>query len=102
MPDWLHASGWVPLSTPGHVHYPRARRYWDEEAGEEVVFCRVTARSVLPWTRMPTPSPPFRKKRSHVSRSNSCHAPCAVGVTVGSRPSHRAKRGLMQDPARLI
>jgi hypothetical protein len=47
MPDLLDASVWVPLSAPDHVHYPRARRYWDEEAADTLVFCRVTALALL-------------------------------------------------------
>lgn len=47
MPDLLDASTWVPLSAPDHVHYKRARRYWDEEAADEIVFCRVTALALL-------------------------------------------------------
>ncbi len=47
MPDLLDVSVWLPLSTPDHVHYPRARRYWDEEADDELAFCRVTALALL-------------------------------------------------------
>lgn len=47
MRDLLDASVWLPLSAPDHVHYPRARRYWDEEAADELAFCRVTALSLL-------------------------------------------------------
>ena len=35
------------LSAPEHVHYPRARRYWDEESASELAFCRVTALALL-------------------------------------------------------
>lgn len=47
MPDLLDASVWLPLSAPDHVHHGRARRYWDEEAAEELAFCRVTALALL-------------------------------------------------------
>lgn len=47
MPDLLDASVWLPLCAPDHVHYLRARRYWDEEAVEELAFCRVTALALL-------------------------------------------------------
>ena len=47
MPDLLDASVWVPLSAPDHVHHERARRYWDDEASDELAFCRVTALALL-------------------------------------------------------
>jgi len=47
MRDLLDASVWLPLSAPEHVHYPRARRYWDEESASELAFCRVTALALL-------------------------------------------------------
>jgi len=47
MADLPDASVWVPLSAPDHVHYPRACRYWAEEASEELVFCRATALALL-------------------------------------------------------
>lgn len=47
MRDLLDASVWLPLSVPDHVHYARARRYWDDEAGEELAFCRVTVLALL-------------------------------------------------------
>lgn len=47
MSDLLDASVWVSLCAPDHVHYARARLYWDEEAAEEMVFCRVTALALL-------------------------------------------------------
>jgi len=47
MPDLLDASVWLPLSAPDHVHHSRARRYWDNEAADEIVFCRVTALAFL-------------------------------------------------------
>jgi uncharacterized protein len=45
--DLLDASVWLPLSAPDHVHHARARRYWDEEAADELAFCRVTALALL-------------------------------------------------------
>jgi toxin-antitoxin system PIN domain toxin len=47
MRDLLDASVWLPLSAPDHVDHCRARRYWDEEAASELVFCRVTALALL-------------------------------------------------------
>jgi toxin-antitoxin system PIN domain toxin len=47
MRDLLDASVWLPLSAPDHVHHPRARRYWDDEAADELAFCRVTALALL-------------------------------------------------------
>ena len=47
MRDLLDASVWLPLSAPDHVHYSRARRYWDDEAAGELAFCRVTALALL-------------------------------------------------------
>jgi len=47
MPDLLDASVWLPLSVPDHVHHARARHYWETEAAERVVFCRVTALALL-------------------------------------------------------
>jgi uncharacterized protein len=47
MPDLLDASVWLPLSAPDHVHYVRARRYWDDEAADQLAFCRVTGLALL-------------------------------------------------------
>lgn len=47
MPDLLDASVWIPLCAPDHVHHARALRYWEEEAADELVFCRVTALALL-------------------------------------------------------
>jgi uncharacterized protein len=47
MRDLLDAGVWLPLSAPDHVHYARARRYWDAESGSELAFCRVTALALL-------------------------------------------------------
>lgn len=53
MRDLLDASVWIPLSAPDHVHYKRARRYWEEEAAEELAFCRVTALALLRYLTNP-------------------------------------------------
>jgi toxin-antitoxin system PIN domain toxin len=47
LPDLLDASVWLPLSVPDHVHHARALRYWQEEASEEIAFCRITALALL-------------------------------------------------------
>jgi len=47
MRDLLDASVWLPLSAPDHVHYSRARRYWDDEAASDLAFCRVSALALL-------------------------------------------------------
>ena len=47
MRDLLDASVWLPLSSPDHAQYPRARRYWDDESASELAFCRVTALALL-------------------------------------------------------
>ena len=38
--DLLHASIWVPLSAPDHVHHERARRYREVEATDQLAVCR--------------------------------------------------------------
>jgi toxin-antitoxin system PIN domain toxin len=38
---------WLALSVTEHPHHPRALRYWQEEAGERLAFCRVTALALL-------------------------------------------------------
>ena len=47
VPDLLDASVWLSLSVPDHVHHTRARRYWEREAADRVVFCRLTALALL-------------------------------------------------------
>lgn len=47
MPDLLDASVWLPLSAPDHVHHRRALKYWEQEAAQELAFCRVTALALL-------------------------------------------------------
>jgi len=53
MRDLLDASVWLPLSAADHVHYARARRYWDNEASSDLVFCRVTALALLRYLTNP-------------------------------------------------
>lgn len=53
MPDLLDASVWVALGAPDHVHYQRARRYWDAQAANELAFCRVTALALLRYLTNP-------------------------------------------------
>lgn len=38
---------WLALSFADHQHHQRAHRYWYEEAGERLAFCRVTALGFL-------------------------------------------------------
>lgn len=38
---------WLAFSVADHPHHQRARRYWYEESGDELVFCRVTALGFL-------------------------------------------------------
>ncbi|HKW18140.1 MAG TPA: TA system VapC family ribonuclease toxin [Terriglobales bacterium] len=47
MRDLLDASVWLPLSAPDHVHHRGSRRYWDEQAADELAFCRITALALL-------------------------------------------------------
>lgn len=54
MPDLLDSSVWLPLSAPDHVHYARARRYWDDEAAGDLAFCRATALALLRHLTNPT------------------------------------------------
>lgn len=47
MPDLLDANVWIALSAPDHAGHARARRFWDEEASDRLVFCRVTGLALL-------------------------------------------------------
>ena len=47
MSDLLDANVWVALAAADHVHHERALRYWQEESGDSVAFCRVTALAFL-------------------------------------------------------
>jgi toxin-antitoxin system PIN domain toxin len=38
---------WLALSVADHPHHDRARRYWYEEAAEQLAFCRITALGFL-------------------------------------------------------
>jgi toxin-antitoxin system PIN domain toxin len=38
---------WIALADHHHVHHERARRYWNEEAGPQLAFCRVTMLGLL-------------------------------------------------------
>lgn len=38
---------WLALIDPDHEHHPRARRYWEIEAGTDIAFCRVTMLGLL-------------------------------------------------------
>lgn len=38
---------WLAFSVADHAHHQRARRYWYEEAGDQLAFCRVTALGFL-------------------------------------------------------
>lgn len=47
MADLVDTNVWVPLSVPAHPHHLRARHYWEQEAGAEQAFCRVTSLALL-------------------------------------------------------
>ena len=47
MSDLLDASVWVPLSYSDHPHNRAAKRYWEHDATDPIVFCRVTALALL-------------------------------------------------------
>ena len=38
---------WLAFSEADHEHHSRARRYWYEESGDQLAFCRVTALGFL-------------------------------------------------------
>lgn len=38
---------WLALGVPDHSLHRRARRYWYEESGRELAFCRITALGFL-------------------------------------------------------
>jgi uncharacterized protein len=38
---------WLAASVADHAHHERARRYWYEEAADQLAFCRVTALGLL-------------------------------------------------------
>ena len=45
--DLLDVNVWVALADRNHVHHGRARRYWDEESGRQVAFCRISMLGLL-------------------------------------------------------
>ena len=45
--DILDLNLWLVLIDPDHAHNARARRYWENEAAAEIVFCRVTMLGLL-------------------------------------------------------
>ena len=45
--DLLDTNVWLALGIEDHPFHPRARKYWFEEARDEVAFCRVTAMGFL-------------------------------------------------------
>ena len=47
MSDLLDANVWLPLGAPDHGQHARTRQYWDEEASDELAFCRVTSLALL-------------------------------------------------------
>lgn len=44
---------WLALGVPDHPRHWRARRYWYEESGRELAFCRITALGFLRLTTNP-------------------------------------------------
>jgi toxin-antitoxin system PIN domain toxin len=47
MMDLPDVGVWLALSIESHPHHHRARRYWDDEAANQIAFCRVTASGFL-------------------------------------------------------
>ncbi len=45
--DFLDVNVWLALSVADHPHHEAARRYWYEQADEQLAFCRVTALGLL-------------------------------------------------------
>lgn len=45
--DLLDVNVWVALSASEHPHHARASRYWREESGQRLAFCRVTMLGLL-------------------------------------------------------
>jgi len=45
--DLLDVTVWLALSLPDHPHHSRAKRYWFEDSGFELAFCRITALGFL-------------------------------------------------------
>jgi len=65
MTDLLDVNVWLALTDARHVHHSAARQYWENEASEMVVFCRVT---MLGFLRLITQShmanPPLTSQRA--------------------------------------
>ncbi|MEO7416556.1 MAG: VapC toxin family PIN domain ribonuclease, partial [Thermoanaerobaculia bacterium] len=38
---------WLAFSVVDHPHHQRARRYWYEESGDQLAFCRLTSLGFL-------------------------------------------------------
>src|SRR5438874_6025526 len=47
MLDLPDVNVWLALATDAHVHHKRARRSWETEAADALVFCRITQLSLL-------------------------------------------------------
>lgn len=47
MADLPDSNVWVALSAADHVHAARAEQYWQQEASEELIFCRMTSMALL-------------------------------------------------------
>lgn len=45
--DLLDINVWLAFSVADHEHHLRARKYWYEESGAQLAFCRVTALGFL-------------------------------------------------------
>ena len=44
---------WLALSLPDHPHHPRAQRYWFDESGGQVAFCRIAALAYVRLSTLP-------------------------------------------------
>jgi toxin-antitoxin system PIN domain toxin len=45
--DLLDVNVWLAITIPEHPHHPRALRFWHDESGERLAFCRVTTLAFL-------------------------------------------------------
>jgi hypothetical protein len=52
--DLVDVNVWLALGFADHPHHERARRYWYEESGRELAFCRITALGFLRLSTHPT------------------------------------------------
>ena len=65
MTDLLDVNVWIALTDARHVHHEAARRYWQSEAAELTVFCRLTMLAFLRLiTQERMSSPPLRAGRA--------------------------------------